>query len=67
MFFLENMPLIIIHGKFVAREGIPYSIRAPKTKRIQASIQASIAVRPSAFGANIYGENNIGDAILRKA
>ena len=28
-------------------------MRAPKTKRIQASIQASIAVRPSAFGVNM--------------
>ena len=27
-----------------------YSIRAPKTKRIHANIQASIAVRPSALG-----------------
>ena len=27
-----------------------YSIRAPNTNRIHASIQASIAVRPSAFG-----------------
>ena len=34
-------------------EDIPYSMRAPKTNRIQASIQASIAVRPSAFGAKI--------------
>ena len=27
-----------------------YSIRAPNTKSIQANIQASMAVRPSAFG-----------------
>ena len=27
-----------------------YSTRAPNTKRIQANIQASIAVRPSALG-----------------
>ena len=27
-----------------------YSIRAPNTKRMQANIQASIAVSPSAFG-----------------
>ena len=29
---------------------ITYSTRAPNTKRIQASIQASMAVRPSALG-----------------
>ena len=27
-----------------------YSIKAPNTKRIQANIQASMAVRPSALG-----------------
>ena len=27
-----------------------YSIRAPNTKRMQANIQASMAVRPSALG-----------------
>ena len=27
-----------------------YSIKAPKTKRMQANIQASMAVKPSAFG-----------------
>ena len=56
------MPIIFNHGMFVAREGIAYSMRAPKTKRIQASIHASIAVRPSAFGVNMYGEKNMGDA-----
>ena len=29
---------------------IAYSTKAPKTKRIQANIQASIAVNPSALG-----------------
>ena len=29
---------------------VSYSTRAPNTKRIQANIQASMAVRPSALG-----------------
>jgi hypothetical protein len=33
-----------------ARSKITYSINAPKTKRMQANIQASMAVKPSAFG-----------------
>ena len=36
--------------KLEKKEKCSYSIKAPKTKRMQASIHASMAVSPSAFG-----------------
>ena len=46
--------LLMIYMKL--RRASTHSMRAPKTKRIQASIQASIAVRPSAL-VGAFGEN----------
>ena len=44
--------LLMIYMKL--RRASTHSMRAPKTKRIQASIQASIAVRPSALVGGIW-------------
>ena len=48
--YLERMIMDLWKNSWATKGKITYSMSAPKTNRMHANIQASIAVRPSALG-----------------